>query len=207
MKRCTQCGQLKDESEFWLKRDRGKLTRRATCKECYRNRPRIYAEAAQVSGKVCSVCGKWKPASEYYRHRICRDGIETYCKQCKADKRRIRDAKYPERVRSVDLKAKYGITIEQYHEMRERQEGHCAICGVEAGEKLVVDHNHQTGQVRGLLCHLCNAMIGCARESLDILAAAAAYLYAEQHPEAGAVRAEVRYLPATALLAVVPAGG
>lgn len=76
------------------------------------------------------------------------------------------------------------------------QEGQCAICGT-AKEKLVVDHNHATGHVRSLLCHLCNAMIGCARESSDILVRAAAYLYAEQHPELGQVRAEVAYVSVT----------
>lgn len=77
------------------------------------------------------------------------------------------------------------------------QEGQCAICGT-AKEKLVVDHNHATGHVRSLLCHLCNAMIGCARESSDILVRAAAYLYAEQHPELGQVRAEVAYVSVSA---------
>lgn len=59
--------------------------------------------------------------------------------------------------------------------------------------KLVVDHNHASGAVRGLLCHLCNAMIGCARERIDILTAAAGYLYAEAHPEAAPVRAQVAF--------------
>ncbi len=59
--------------------------------------------------------------------------------------------------------------------------------------KLVVDHNHQTGKVRELLCHLCNAMIGCAREDLAIIAAAAAYLYREQHPEREDVRTTISF--------------
>ena len=78
----------------------------------------------------------------------------------------------------MDLKAKYGLTLEQYDEMRARQEGKCAICGDDKS-KLVIDHNHRTGRVHSLLCHLCNAMIGCAREDIAILASAAAYLSAE----------------------------
>jgi recombination endonuclease VII len=70
----------------------------------------------------------------------------------------------------MDLKAKYGITLEDYAAMLERQDGQCAICGT-ADEKLVVDHNHTTGRVRSLLCHLCNALIGCAREDVAILCA------------------------------------
>lgn len=59
--------------------------------------------------------------------------------------------------------------------MREQQGGACAICGTD-GVKLVVDHHHGTGQVRALLCHLCNALIGCAREDPVILSRAITYL-------------------------------
>ncbi|MGH2516458.1 MAG: endonuclease VII domain-containing protein, partial [Ktedonobacterales bacterium] len=116
--------------------------------------------------------------------------------------RKERDVRDPYRIRKMDLKAKYGLTLEQYNAMHAAQEGRCAICGM-AAEKLVVDHNHATGSVRSLLCHLCNAMIGCARESADILVSAAAYLYAERHPEMGRVRAEVAYVQtATAVTTV-----
>lgn len=98
--------------------------------------------------------------------------------------------------REAELKYLYGLTLEQYNAMFAAQEGRCAICRT-AEEKLVVDHNHATGRVRSLLCHLCNAMIGCARESSDIPVRAATYLYAEQHPELGQVRAEVAYVSVT----------
>ncbi len=76
--------------------------------------------------------------------------------------------------------------------MYARQGGRCAICGT-AAEKLVVDHNHKTGKVRELLCHLCNAMIGCAREDTAILVNAAAYLYHEQHPDLENVQAVIAF--------------
>ena len=67
--------------------------------------------------------------------------------------------------------------------MYERQGGRCAICGATEG-KLVVDHNHTTGKVRELLCHLCNAMIGCAHEDTAILLSGVTYLQREeQHPQ------------------------
>ena len=106
--------------------------------------------------------------------------MESLCKLCKFKKRKERDAKNPGRIRNMDLKAIYGITLEDYNAMYERQGGRCAICG--AGGKLVVDHDHKTGKVRELLCHLCNAMIGCAREDRAILTAAIAYLTRMQHP-------------------------
>jgi hypothetical protein len=92
------------------------------------------------------------------------------------------------------LKYQYGITVADYDAMYARQGGKCAICDTfkEKG-KLVVDHNHKTGKVRELLCHLCNAMIGCAREDIAILAAAAAYLHREQHPELEAVETIIRF--------------
>jgi hypothetical protein len=65
--------------------------------------------------------------------------------------------------------------LEQFNTMLAEQEGKCAICG-SSDRKLVVDHHHATGQVRRLLCHLCNAMIGCAREDPAILLASVAYL-------------------------------
>ncbi len=80
--------------------------------------------------------------------------------------------------------------------MLEAQQGKCAICGRD-DVPLVVDHNHATGKVRGMLCNQCNTMIGYCRESIDILVRGAAYLYAEQHPESGAVEAEIVFREAT----------
>lgn len=181
MKRCTQCGALKNETEFWRER-KGGIALRARCIECCKGDPRDHSQDEQPLGKTCSACGKWKPLSAFHKHRICRYGVESICKQCKFEKRKARDAMYPDRVRRMDLKAKYGITLEDYNAMHARQNGQCAICGT-SEEKLVVDHNHKTGQVRELLCHLCNAMIGCAREDIAILTAAVAYLRREQHAE------------------------
>lgn len=70
---------------------------------------------------------------------------------------------------SIKLKCKYGITLDQYNEMVEAQFGVCMICGkinnrmnYKTGkpERLVVDHNHATNKVRGLLCHRCNLAVG-----------------------------------------------
>ena len=60
---------------------------------------------------------------------------------------------------------KYGITEDEYTAMLEAQEGRCAICNLE--RKLVIDHDHKTGKVRGLLCKPCNAMLG-PFEQVDI---------------------------------------
>lgn len=66
-----------------------------------------------------------------------------------------------------------------FNAMFEEQNGCCKICGLhqsDIGKTLSVDHNHETGQVRGLLCQRCNTVIGMARDNIDILNSAIDYL-------------------------------
>lgn len=75
------------------------------------------------------------------------------------------------------VKHHYGLTPDQLHDLYTKQDGRCAICREPEGEKsFCVDHDHDTGIVRGLLCGNCNHLIGHARESLVILRQAIAYL-------------------------------
>ncbi len=72
---------------------------------------------------------------------------------------------------------KFGITIEDYEKMLVEQRGCCKICGKMPGKKrLAVDHNHETREVRALLCDRCNRMIGFAEEEPTILRLAALYI-------------------------------
>lgn len=84
--------------------------------------------------------------------------------------------------RRVSLRRRYGITEAQYDALLESQGGGCAICGSpvanKAGHQLYVDHNHQTNRVRGILCQQCNSVLAYARESVQNLLRAAAYLRA-----------------------------
>ena len=73
----------------------------------------------------------------------------------------------------------YGINIEQYNDLFDAQNGRCAICGIHQSEldkKLYVDHDHNTGVVRGLLCQKCNSALGMFCDSLDLLQSAFEYL-------------------------------
>lgn len=86
------------------------------------------------------------------------------------------------------LRSKYGITLEDYGRLLINQGGGCAIChrsdaGVSDGRRLHVDHDHQTGRVRGLLCHSCNSLLGHARDQQDILRGAVRYLSLPQEPD------------------------
>jgi hypothetical protein len=76
------------------------------------------------------------------------------------------------------LKRKYGLTLEQYDEMLHTQDGVCAICGEpRPGERtLHVDHDHETGVIRGLLCFRCNNALGDFREEYELFQRAADYL-------------------------------
>jgi len=87
--------------------------------------------------------------------------------------KRWRDAN-PGKVRQYYLKTRYGMTPEQYDTLYAEQGGACAICREQ--KRLVVDHDHETGAVRGLLCDLCNTGIGKLRDSAERLRAAAVYL-------------------------------
>ena|ERR1700675_927408 len=71
-------------------------------------------------------------------------------------------------------KKRYGITKDQYSIMCEIQNDRCAICL--SKEKLYVDHDHETGRVRGLLCNNCNSGVGFLKDSHEVLLAAAVYV-------------------------------
>lgn len=88
------------------------------------------------------------------------------------------------RNREHKLQMHYGITVEQYDEMLARQGGRCAICRRTSAEAadvrkeygLAVDHCHDTGRVRGLLCSSCNFGLGNFQDSADLLHEAVEYL-------------------------------
>ena len=76
------------------------------------------------------------------------------------------------------LKAKYGLTVDQYMDMLEDQDYSCAICGKDdwGVRKPFVDHDHKTGEVRGLLCSTCNSGLGMFKDSKWLLLQAYNYL-------------------------------
>lgn len=139
---------------------------------------------------LCTSCGKMKPPDDFYPHAKIARGRQYWCKECFAEKRRERAAlpQDPKVTRKYKLKEAYGLTQGDYDAMYQRQNGRCAVCGAAKepwepgwGVKgrarfLVVDHDHVTGRVRGLLCVHCNCGIGQFRENPAIMRAAMAYL-------------------------------
>ena len=81
------------------------------------------------------------------------------------------------------LQSKYGITEGDYNEMYVAQDGCCDICGIHQSRltrRLAVDHDHETGKVRSLLCTHCNTLLGLAREDTDVLEEAIEYIRRHQ---------------------------
>ena len=149
--------------------------------------------------KLCRDCKEEKPLADFSPDSRTKDGRQGRCKRCRvvleAEGRREYRKKHPrqfaeysrrhrekvgrEAVLFRERMKKHGITAEQYDAMFLRQDGKCAICAVEmwnAYNRLSIDHDHQTGRVRGLLCRKCNAGIGCLGDDIELLAAAIAYL-------------------------------
>jgi hypothetical protein len=90
--------------------------------------------------------------------------------------------------RAHHLRKNYGITIEQYEEMLEAQGGTCVCGATEPGgggryQNFLVDHDHETGEVRGLLCYTCNTAVGLVQDNPDTLRALADYLSAHAEME------------------------
>lgn len=81
--------------------------------------------------------------------------------------------------KAYDLRKQFGITLEDYNQMFNNQNGCCAICNKHQGEfkkALAVDHNHSTGKIRGLLCFKCNTFLGKANDDVNVLSNAIKYL-------------------------------
>jgi hypothetical protein len=115
-----------------------------------------------------------------------------YCRPCWSSRTveavRVRASKdrpaYKKRWQGANLKRLYGITFADYERMLAEQGGGCAICGSKTSKAIIrgkevlfhVDHDHETGVVRGLLCAKCNLGLGSFEDEPDLLRAAAEYL-------------------------------
>lgn len=144
--------------------------------------------------KDCIECLENKPLAEFHIHRGHRDGLRNDCIQCVSkknsaryvanrDKIRAQTGAYyaanRERRKPVARAAKlraYGLDGTMFARLMAGQDGKCACCAREIGEGANIDHDHDTGEVRGILCGPCNRGIGLLQDSSDILRRAADYL-------------------------------
>jgi hypothetical protein len=137
------------------------------CKVYHNNTVR---ETREARAKECFVCGKTFITTSYHGK---------YCsRECQQGSKPVKSAK-----RAYDLKTKFKLTQIEYNAMLDGQDGVCAICGgVEkvkvngVTQRLAVDHDHKSGEIRGLLCINCNTGLGRFKDSKDLLTKAIKYL-------------------------------
>ena len=117
-----------------------------------------------MKNKTCTLCCVEKTVDNFYKNKRYSDGFMGWCKECMKEYARFRVL---------------GVTPDEYNKMFEDQEGLCWICGTHndvLSQSLCVDHNHETGSIRGLLCAKCNRGIGFFDENPELLRAAISYL-------------------------------
>jgi hypothetical protein len=138
-----------------------------------------------MAKKTCTKCKVEKPLDEFSQYT--EKGVKKHrarCKPCRNDDQKERYKENPDTHRAYLYKAKYGITLEDYDRLLALQNGRCAICpSTEPGGqgRFHIDHNHETGKVRALLCHRCNTGLGLFSDNPEILIKAAQYLYTNGH--------------------------
>ncbi|WP_432010189.1 endonuclease VII domain-containing protein [Streptomyces cucumeris] len=201
-KRCTKCGADKPLSQF-SKAPRGKHGLKPSCKACdaarhaaqYVPKPRGPRRPPFSEGtlKTCRKCGVVKPLDEFSLSRRATATTNAVyrsdCKACCSARAKQWIADNSERAsaskRRANLAKNYGLTVAGYDALLRKQGGVCAVCGKDepnahgrTGKKfrLAVDHCHETGQVRGLLCQKCNRAIGLLSDDPILMRKAISYL-------------------------------
>ena len=155
-----------------------------------------------MATKICPGCKIEKDLKGFYATRGKKKNHPGRCIECskeankrwyKANKARNKRRSYrwitknADEVRNKRLQNKYGITLREYNRMLKRQKGVCALCGQPEKAKtrdgkikaLAVDHCHDTGKVRGLLCYKCNRSIGGIGDKLESAEKLVRYLEGE----------------------------
>jgi hypothetical protein len=160
-KRCKKCGELKPFADF----HRANGTRdglRGECKSCHNAAKREWY--ARNRDAVKEKVRLWQQDNPE-RHNANR-------------RRRRQDPVRKRRERDGHLRRTFGITIDEYEAMFDAQGGRCGICRREPHPtiSLHVDHDHERGHLRGLICFDCNAGLGKFRDRRRLLAAALRYL-------------------------------
>ena len=124
--------------------------------------------------KKCKKCGKLLPIEDFYRSKDHRGGHKNVCKEC---------------TQLQTVMRRTGLTEIEYRSLFEQQRGVCAICGkseysrdtIGNIKQLSVDHDHVTGEIRGLLCNNCNRGLGFFQDNIDYLKSAIAFLTKETY--------------------------
>lgn len=197
MKKCCKCRELLPETDFWIDRSTkdglyrkckrcGSVAKKKKCNKC-KSTKRIASEfyheiptckdcLLAVDKKQCARCRKLKSLAEFYKG----DGKgskQSVCKACRRTPEYQKKASHRVRLRT------YGLTDDQYIALLKKYDEKCGICETTATTSrtgrhlsLHIDHDHETGEVRGLLCGDCNLGLGRFKDDTRRLKNAINYL-------------------------------
>lgn len=139
--------------------------------------------------KKCSICKEYLDIKYFRKNTTLKCKLHSQCNSCECKGRNLHRKTFIRPgftiLKAEAIKASFNINIDQYIMMLELQNNKCAICNnpeeniCSRSKKikfLSVDHNHETGEIRGLLCSKCNTGIGLLREDVDIFKNAIKYL-------------------------------
>jgi hypothetical protein len=132
--------------------------------------------------KTCGKCKIQMESSKFVKFPRNKDGYASWCKGCHNSYNRDWARKNREKKNFSGIKNRFkflGLTRELYNSLIAAQGNKCKICNKSAeeeGRALAVDHCHLTNKIRGLLCQLCNRMLGMAYDNEVILESAIQYL-------------------------------
>lgn len=124
--------------------------------------------------KICSDCKFLKPLDDFGNNARQPDGKHYYCRACTTKKSREWAIRNPDKVNKHKLKYRYGITPEELEELMDKAGHKCQLCGRK--DKLNIDHCHENGHVRGILCGSCNRALGILGDSVESIERVLAYL-------------------------------
>lgn len=167
-KRCPACGEERPVDAF--QKNKGNTDGLASwCRDCKNAQLRERDNPRRTEGgKRCSKCGETKPVAEFASHKKNLDGLYYHCRICQ---------------RWWQREHLYGLARATFHGLLWAQGNACAICSTRTPKSRTtnpdgwhVDHNHQTGVVRGILCSKCNTLLGHADDLPQRLESAAMYL-------------------------------
>lgn len=197
---CRDCGVRKPYSDFWAwktspdgramyctscfsRRNAASADRRAA-REGRARRRRVTPPADIPAGhQLCPSCLTVLPPDDSVRNRSTKSGYGGYCRPCQNAKATASRNRLHGSTRHYHLQRRYGIGAAEVAAMLARQGGRCAVCLRPLSVKdCHVDHDHVSGQVRGILCFNCNGGLGQFRDDITLLRRAARHLNGHHVP-------------------------
>src|SRR5690349_13951430 len=200
-KRCRDCGEVKGLSDFW--RNKKAADGRALyCTSCFRRRNAESADrraaragrtrrpqkrlvvTAPDGFRFCPSCETVLPLESFVRNKTTTTGYGSYCRPCQNAKATESRERLHGGARHYHLRRRYDIGADDVVRLLAAQGGCCAVCLRPLTVKQChVDHDHATGNVRGILCFNCNGGLGQFRDDVRLLRRAARYLVGHARPE------------------------